>query len=292
MNNSFTLFTQALGLGLLFATYSTNCLRGQIPTHPAPPSQNAGDRIDAILTRIAIENMPTEFSDQKDWGKQSEKFDRLDFERDGLKIETRRKRKMVNHGTWKKWHANLRDPNDEFQIQIKNIRETVDGTLSFEIHVAAHLDLHARVAKWRKGIQLYSFSAEGHTKLKIVVHMEMGASMGISNFPPDMILEPLATDSEISIDEFRIDRVSKIGGEFAQQITRSVRPKLEDKTTDYERKLVKKINKQIEKNQAEFRLSIADAMESQWSKTLANEIPPRSGKQKTQINPAPMQEPD
>lgn len=97
--------------------------------------------------------------------------------------------------------------------------------------------------------------------------------MGISNFPPDIIMIPRATSARLGFDEFRIDRISKVGGEVAQQITKQVRSKLDEKIEEQEKKIVVKINKQLAKKQDEFRLSIADAMKSRWTKPLTRILP-------------------
>ena len=263
----------------------------QFPTANAPPPRHypvvaestrstptietiePDDAVDRLLTTIALNNMPREFSETKDWGGQKERWDGLKIERDGLKIETRRRRKMVNHGTWKKYSASLRNPEEEFQIQIKNMRETESGELAFEIHLAAHLNIDARQAKWVKGVQLYSINATGHAAVRLIIAIEMGVKMGISNFPPDLILAPSATSADLIIDEFRIDRISKIGGEIAQQISDNVQAKLEKKIEEKEAKLLVKINGQLAKSQDEFRLSIADAMKSRWGDSLTGVIP-------------------
>jgi len=246
--------------------------RAQATPIDAAPT-DAGDVIDNLLTRVAVANIPTEFSQNKDWGTQAERFDGLDWEREGLKIETRRKRKWVNHGNWKKYSVSLRNPAEEFRIQIKNMREAENGKLAFEVHLAAHLDIDARNAKWEKGVQLYSVSATGHTQIRLVIGMEMDVRMGVNRFPPDMKLTPHATRANIIIDEFRIDRISKIGGEIAQQVTRSVREQIDQKIAEYDEKLLSKINEELEKHKDDFELSPTEALQSKWAKPRSPRVP-------------------
>ena len=108
---------------------------GPINSAPAktstPTAADAGEDIDKVLTRLVLENIPHDFRETKDWGGQDERWDGLKVRREGLKIETQRRKKMVNHGTWKKYSAQLRNPNEEFTVQVKNMRETVDEKLAF-----------------------------------------------------------------------------------------------------------------------------------------------------------------
>ncbi len=238
-----------------------------------PTAVDAGDQIDQMITRLALANLPREFSDTKKWGGQAERWDGLELERDGLKIETRRRKKMVNHGTWKKYSAELRNPAEEFQIQIKNIHESTNGKLALEVHVASHLNIEGRQAEWVKGVQLYSVNATGHAQVRLQLSLEIGVHTNLSRFPPDLILTPSATAAKLTIEEFRIDRISKIGGEFTQQISDEVQSLLTEKMPEYEQKLVAQINKQIAQEPNGIRLSLVDAAKSKWGESLNGVLP-------------------
>jgi len=236
-------------------------------------SADAGEDIDRLLTKLALDNMPHSFEETKDWGKQSERWDGVKFYREGSRIETQRRKKKVNHGTWKKYAAQLRNPAEEFTIQVKNMRETNDDKLAFDVHFLAHLDIQGRQAKWVKGVQLYSIGVEGHTKIRLVVSIELEVKMGLTSFPPDLVFVPVATDADIMVDEFRIDRFGKAGGEFAQQVTKGVRSELDEKIAEKKQKLLSKINKNLSKQQDKLRISVADAVESKWTKTAKAFLP-------------------
>ena len=228
-------------------------------------SLDAGDKIDRALTRLALAELPREFSDTKRWGQQAERWNGIELRREGLRIETQRRKKLVNHGTWKKFSASLRNPEQEFQISLKNIHESDNETVAFEIHVAAHLDVEGRQAEWVKGVQLYSVNATGHTQVRLVVTMEMEIQMGLGHFPPDVIFKPRAKSAKILLDDFRIDKISKIGGEFTQQISDEVREMLEQKIETQESRLVEKINEELIQHQSEFQISWAESLKSPWA---------------------------
>ena len=86
-------------------------------------------------------------------------------------------------------------------------------------------------------------------------------------------MTPAATEAKLTIEEFRIDRISKIGGEFTQQISDEVQAMLAEKIPEQERKLVAKINKQIAAEPDGFRLSLAAAAKSKWSESLNKYLP-------------------
>jgi hypothetical protein len=234
---------------------------------------DAGQSIDRLLTQIVRDNIPHTFTETKDWGGQEERWDGIEFRREGLKLETKRRKKLVNHGTWKKYSASLLNPDQEFSVQLKNMRQLSDDKMAFDIHFTAHLAVDGRQSKWVKGVQLYSLSARGHAKVRMKVSIELNVKMDVAKFPPDMIFEPTATKADLEIDEFRIDRVSKAGGEFAQQVSKGVRRKLDEKVSEKEVKLVKKINDQLAKKKDDLRLSFADAMKSKWAESAKPFLP-------------------
>lgn len=227
-----------------------------------------------LIRGMVLQQMPHQYERKRGWGDQVERWDGLHWEVDGLKIETRRRKKQVNHGTWRKYSASLADPEKEFDIRVTRIRQTSDGGLAFRVEFAARLNLFARQAEWFKGVQLYSLSAEGSAVVCLAIDMRLGIQLDPSRIPPDVVFSPRATAADLQVEDFRIDRISKLGGEFAQQVTRLARHELDAEIEDKERELVEKINKQLKKNADELRLSLAQSLDSRWGRMTRSLLPP------------------
>ena len=196
---------------------------------------------------------------------------------DDGRLETKRRYKMVNDGTWRKYNAQLIDPKQEFTVELQDMKSLPSGAAEFNLQFGASLKLDARQSKWVNGVQLYSFSVDGHAKLRLQVTCEMLTTMDFSNFPPDLVFAPKVTNANIEVAEFRIDRVSKAGGEFAQQTTKHVRKLLDEKVDEKEEKLVEKLNKQLTKKKDKLRLSVADAIKSKWYEQAKPFLPNPNG---------------
>jgi len=229
--------------------------------------QDAGEKIDQLLTRLVLENIPHKFEDSKDWGRQVERWDGVKFRREGLKIKTNRRKKLVNDGTWTRYSVQLRDPKEKFSIQIKNMRESEESKFTLEVHFISELSLEVRHSKWLRGVQLFSVSAEGFASLRLVVSVDLEIKPVSLKLPPDFVVSPVVKKADIVLDEFRIDRVGKVGGEVSQQITRAIRSELEEKIEQKEPKLVLRMNKEIDKNRDDLRISIADSIQAKWFTT-------------------------
>ena len=137
--------------------------------------------------------------------------------------------------------------------------------VTVDVIITAKVDVMARQAKWVKGMQLYSISADGSADVQLAISASLGSRMDVSKFPPDITFDPRIEDAKIKLANFRIDRVSKAGGEFAQQVTRIVKSKLDEKIASKEDKLVDKLNAKIEKSRDRLTLSAHDALKSKWA---------------------------
>ena len=256
-------------LGLLFSLGSA--LQAQTNTEPAQEEQTTSDsddakQLDDLLTKLALESMPVRHVENKNWGQQSERWDGIKVSFQNGKLHTKRRKKKVNHGTWERYEISLVDPAESFSVELDNFQELAKDEVSFEVAVSADVDVLARQSKWVKGVQLYSISANGSASVQLVLSINLGSSMDVSKFPPDLIFDPQVAEADIELSNFRIDRISKAGGEFTQQLTRLVRGKIDQQIARKEEKLVEKLNAKLEKNKDRFTLSVHDAVKSKWAR--------------------------
>ncbi len=234
----------------------------------------ADESINRLITGLVLKHMPHKYERDKDWGGQARRWDGIKWDIDNWKIKAERRNKMVNHGTWRKYSAVLADPQREFDVRVTDIRQTPQQRIAFRVNFATRLKLFARQAEWVKGVQLYSLSAEGKAAVRLAIDVELAIQLDPTRMPPDVIFRPQIKSADLIVDDFRIDRVSKLGGEFAIQVTRLARRELDAEVEEKERELVKKINKAIKKNEDDLRLSLADALQSRWAESVKPFLPP------------------
>ena len=245
----------------------TNAAQSQSQKEAEDARQAADDaeQLDNFLTSLALESMPVRYVEDKDWGKQSERWDGVKVSFKNGRLRTKRRKKLVNHGTWDRFEVSLVDPENSFSVQMNNFKETESDRVTFDVVITAKVDVMARQAKWVKGMQLYSISADGSADVQLAISASLGTRMDVSRFPPDITFDPHVEAAKIRLANFRIDRVSKAGGEFAQQVTRVVKSQLDKKIASKEEKLVQKLNAKIEKSRDRLTLSAHDALKSKWA---------------------------
>jgi len=241
------------------------------------------DGIDHLLTRLALSHIPAQFTEEKQWGMKAEKRRGVQLLNQQGKLDVRSKKEWVNHGNWRKYSASLRNPEEEFQIQLRNIQELPNGGIGFEVHCKGHLDFVAQQANWKNGIQLLSLTATGHTEVEVQIELEVQTEFIGKGFLPDVIIRPTARQARLLVNDFRIDRIGKIGGELAKQISREARKQITGKLPEQEQKIVDKINQEFAKKEGGYRFSFSDTHDSKlkdiFSKLLeSNRGTPASSK--------------
>jgi len=246
---------------------------GQVTDQELSAPSNADNDLDRLITKLVLESIPHTFTDTKKWGQQAERFDGFKREREGLKLRVSKRKKMVNHGDWRKYSVSLRNAEEKFSIAVKDMRELPNNSVGFSVEFLADLNVSGRQSKWVKGVQLYSLSAKGHAQVRLRLAVELQVKTDRKTFPPDLLFVPKVTSADVHLDEFRIDRVGKAGGEFAQQLSRHIRPLLDEKIEKKEQGLVDKINKKLAAKQDRLRLPISKVVDSKWGKLSKKFLP-------------------
>ena len=256
----------------------TNCHAWQQPGQAAQTLDQTiqASSLDALLTQLAIKHLPQEYVDDRKWGMQAERWDGVKFERKNGRITTHRRWKTVNDGTWKKYSIRPRNPQQTLVVQLTNIRELDEGQaggrLGFTVVGYGDVDFEAQIVDWKKGVKAFSISLEGHGSSQVEVDLELAIQVDGLKFPPDLILFPRATDVRLQLDEFRIDRIGKVGGEIAQQIGREARKQLERKLPEQRQKLLEKINHELSKKEDGHRISFSDIKGSKFNDAISRLI--------------------
>ncbi len=263
-----------------------------IGPQPAPGANTTSttgslEDVEKLLTRLVVGEAGLEWSDDRKWGQQEKVWGGVRLRRDGNRLETERVWRMVNHGSWEKYGAQVQPGAENFRITLPRIETTPDGASLVTVAVRAQLDIEARQAQWVRGVQMYSLSASGTADVGLEIAVRLDSVPDYSEFPPAIVLQPEVTSADIHLYDFRIDRVSKVGGEFAQQVSKVARKKIEEKIAEKKTGLPAKLNRQIEKNRDHLRFSLNDLILDEW---LKSKVPDASSSAGENGSPPPTRQ--
>ncbi|MDP6442338.1 MAG: hypothetical protein QF805_00985 [Pirellulaceae bacterium] len=245
-------------------------------TPPTPPGLSiagapatiprSANGVQSILTEIARTYLPHDYEDTRDWGGTKDVFAGIRLRREGWRIETKRRRKTVNHGTWKKYRVRLVEPDRNLKLRIENYKELATSKAAMNVVIAGRLDVNGRLSHWERGVQLISVSANADASVELWVGIEIGMDIDPTKIPPDVLLDVEVTAADLRLREFRLRNISNIDGPLAKRLSSGTREILEDQIARKRAKLVEKLNRKIDKNRDKLKLSLSDLIESPWKK--------------------------
>ncbi len=261
-----------------YVTLAIICLvasiaRGQAaPVRPLqadakPPA--AADPLDELIRKLILDVMPREYVDDDEWGGTKLFTTDLHVHREGPKIETRRKREPLNHGNWELYRVTLADA-ERFELDLHDVGRGDAGATSFIIDIALPLRVHGRQAMWRRGVQLWSVSADAHATVRLRLHCQAALKVDTTQFPPAVAIRPTVDAADIRLEQFRLIGVSKIRGDAAKEFGNAIRGRLARRLAAQDEKLVQKINGRIAKSEDRLQLSLSALAKSPFRK-LSND---------------------
>lgn len=235
----------------------------QPETSPAPVEIPAG--FSRLMTDLVREYLPHEYEDTKHWGGQERIQTGLKVFFDKGHLTSRRTFREVNHGTWHRARFELIDPEHDFDVRVAAIRQSAEGQPEMDLVVTARVRCFARMSRWQWGVQLVSLSSESTARVELRMTCQLALKLDLSRLPPDVLLRPKIESAQIRVTEFEVDKVSKVGGEVAEQLGRLAEGLLKRKLEEQGERLPAKLNAKIEKNPDRWRLSLADMAASGWA---------------------------
>ena len=226
--------------------------------------EQASPQMTGWVRWLLLRNLPPNYEDKRKWGKQKEIFDGWDFEREGLKIETRRKYKKVNHGTWSRYFIEWIEPLTTLKINMSEMREIRPSVFAFHLQVEAPLHVFGRISRYQWDAQLISLSADAEAYVKLDLGMELEIRLNPLEIPPMIQLFPRATEGKIEMTQFRLTRLSHFKGPMVKVLSHSLREMVEDRVAEYNDQLVAKVNRMLDKQQDKLKLSTQAWLSQSW----------------------------
>jgi hypothetical protein len=194
-------------------------------------------------------------------------YDGFDLKLDGWRVDTKRRWKMVNDGTWSRYRIEFVEPAKRLGVEVHRL-EVEPGGRRFvtSATIVAPLKLFGRVNQFARDVQLISVSAKADAVVAMRVDCEVEIKLLPVSFPPDVEFRPKVTNASVELREFRVHEISQIHGDAAEWIGDRIREVLDRKLEDYRERLVEKMNQSIAKQQDKLRISASTWLSSAWSK--------------------------
>jgi hypothetical protein len=252
---------------------------GQEPAASNSSTIPISESLQAYITRLVLDEVPREYENTKKWGGKKRVTSGLKWEREGIKIESHRQFKEVNHGNWSRYKITLVDPENTFDVRLENLRDLGDNTAGFDLVCVARLACTGRISQWRRGVQIVSFSGDADAKVRLTTHCELKMSFAPGTFPPDILLSPKVTSADLQLQEFELQRLGIADGPLVYQLGELLEEGLQDYLAENRVKLAEKMNKQIDKKRDKLRIPLSKLTTSKWGQWFGEFFGQSSAKQ-------------
>jgi hypothetical protein len=239
---------------------------------------------------VVRDNIPSTYNDERDWGQTRPRVSGLDVRLDGWQLRTKRRRKDVRHGTWKRYQITQLDPDTNLQVRIGRVRTLPDGRAAFRIALLSKVNAVARVSQWNRGVRIASISVDADADVRLIIGCRLDVRLDLSRFPPDIVLLPEVMDADLHITDFRVNRISHFDGPVARQLGEALEKILSQKIEEQRPRLVTRINQQITKHQDDLRISLHDTLREKWE-AFAGSPPDLDAAPSTDPSPPPADDP-
>jgi hypothetical protein len=238
------------------------------PVEEPPDSFTPSAEFQEWITKLVREHLPNPYEKKKNWGHQAKTVSGLSVQLKQGELKTHRKFTMANDGTWQHYRVRVKNPEEQLHIRVARIEQLDNGKVGMDVSAVANLDVFGRQALWEHGIQIFSLSAEADARVRLWARCEVATRLDPTRFPPDVYLDPEVTAAKFDIPEFRLRRVGRADGPIVRSLSHAAREALEEKLREDNARLVASLNKQIAKQEKKLKLSLADVMNSKFSKLL------------------------
>jgi hypothetical protein len=218
------------------------------------------------LASLALRKMPRTFDGDKDWGDTKKLWAGVKIRRDGLKLKTHRRFREVEHGRWVKFQVTLPDATaaSAAAVTIHQVVPSIDETTGdqrwkIDSSIVTPMKFTARIQRWNLGVRVFSMTVTGEMRVQFNSSASVGFLADYAEIPPALVIDPRVDHAQLVLESFEVDRVSRIGGEVAEQWGEVMEEILVDRFVKKQNdRLVSKLNKSIDKEREDLRLSLAD----------------------------------
>jgi hypothetical protein len=215
------------------------------------------------LADLALRSSPKTFDGDKDWGQQKKLWAGVKIRREGLKLKTHRRFREVNQGRWIRYEATLTEtaagPLAIAKVHSAVLRsDPISGQPRWQIDssITAPMTFTAQIQRWNLGVKLFSVTIRGEFTVRLDSTASVDFVTDYSVLPPALVFDPRVDQANLVLEHFEVDRVSKIGGDVAEEWGELLEDVIRDRFLKKQNEqLVDKLNRAIDKERDDLRVS-------------------------------------
>jgi hypothetical protein len=219
-----------------------------------------------ILRTLVLPNLPNPLVEQSfNWGHQELVVVGVKWEKKGILLKPEFLKKLHNDGAWRKIAALADNPESTLQLDVKDVRVSEPGKLSFAVVVTLPVNLKFEQQIWHAGTRFYS--GETRARCKAVLSLACESTSRFERQPgallPDLVFRLRIPEARLNYYDLVVEHTAGVGGDAAKLIGEAVIDTVKQWKPSLERKLLEKANSAIVKagDTKEVRLGLSKLLE-------------------------------
>ena len=122
-------------------------------------------------------------------------------------------------GAWDRVVFRVDDPDKDVTIKVSDVRPSDHKTTLMKVEATTKVRVEEEHKQWQKGLQLLAFTAEANAVVTITLDVDAAVSLDRTKVPPEVVVKPAVTKSQLDLKEFELVRVGKVlEGERANKV--------------------------------------------------------------------------
>ena len=237
------------------------------PTAAAPPELTAEQARASVqwLADLMLNTAPRTYDGDKNWGEQKKLWAGVKIRREGFKLKTHRRFREVNQGRWIRYEATLVDRGPGggtaavarvHQVHLRPDSVTGQPRWQIDSSITAPMTFTAQIQRWNLGVKLFSVTIRGTFTVRLDSTASVDFVTDYSVLPPALVFDPRIDQANLVLERFEVDRVSRIGGDVAEEWGELMEDVIRDRFLKRQNEqLVSKLNRAIDKERDHLRVS-------------------------------------
>lgn len=210
----------------------------------------------------------------------------MKFERDGWKLTTRRRHRELRHGRWVRYRLTLpatdrpleKLPLSEIHVAVNEATALGDGRWRVASTMIVPMQFDTRIERWNLGVQWYSFHLTGDLRVRLETTATIGFLADYAEIPPAVVVQPKVEQAKLVLERFEVDRISKLGGDFAEGLGDVAREVIEETWLKRQNeRLAERINEKLDRRRKSMRWSLWEAADEWLKSSVADDDAAPSG---------------
>jgi hypothetical protein len=222
-----------------------------------PPARPEHAELARLILAAVVAKLPREFEDRSGWGRTIPDPGNLRLPQLRTRVKVGDKEELA-HGAWVRTRGWLDDPAKDVQVEVRDLRKVDPKTvqLRLAVTVSGHGERERR--QYEKGLRLFDLTLQADAVVVLVLDCDVGLALNTSTFPPEVVVEPKVTKSQLELKEFEPRKVGKVQlGERARELAGELKGVLQDHLKKHEQEIKDRINAAIARGLKEGKGSVS-----------------------------------